>query len=397
MNFRSFPVRFLELTLVFAILALLIPFSEVVYAQVTGKAELTKYLKENGLVEGEYNFNELYDPSVKEKVINLLSKASFEEGLSVESRTLALAELVRSDPVAGRDVTIRLIKMPNTEMQEKAAFIARVLPVLDVTFIMDKELINSLKGALSSHNNSLRRRAMSSLISFQSDEVVVIVENLLNDADEEIRNLAEIYLSSHKLTLESIDDLRSPNIETRRRGARFFISSRNVNAVPMLIKLLEDIDPTVRKYAALALGTTGLEQSIADLTIRFSKELEPEVREALIRGLLLANCTRQKKGVISVFIQALTDSDISVRKTAFYALGKQVPISMSFDPDGEEDSWRSQAKQMSQLWDTNMDKIDLRKCRFPGNEFLEVRGLQAELITQPGSDQAKPLKYFLKE
>ena len=146
--------------------------------------------------------------------------------------------------------------------------------------------------------------------------------------------------------------------------------------MPILTQSLEDNDLIVRTYAALALGAIGLEKSIDDLTINISQESEPEVREALIRGLLLVNCTREKKGVISVYIQSLMDPDTSVRKTAFYALSKQIAIDIPFDPEGEKKVWMQQMKEISQWWDQNMNKTDLRKCVFPGDEFMEVRGLK---------------------
>lgn len=141
-------------------------------------------------------------------------------------------------------------------------------------------------------------------------------------------------------------DLSSPDPEKRIAAAKVVAQAGDNEAVPGLVRLLEDSVPEVRRAAARALGEIGDARAVGPLARIFALDLVPEVARATVRALVLIgpasadtllDLTRNRKTLVRAgatralgklrvakavdpLIRLLSDAEPEVRSAAVYGL-----------------------------------------------------------------------------
>lgn len=155
-----------------------------------------------------------------------------------------------------------------------------------------------LLGALTVEDRLIRKRVVDSLVSWvtevvststgEDEELMKVrraLENLAAEGDDELRYYATFGLAilREPSSLKGVEEaLQSQDVVVRRKAMEVLTHSGQLDHLKFILERLMDTDPSVRKAAAVALGTFGLESS-GDLKQEsiiedaLSKALEDEV------------------------------------------------------------------------------------------------------------------------
>jgi hypothetical protein len=102
------------------------------------------------------------------------------------------------------------------------------------------------------------------------------------------------------------------------------LGTNRVQAVPILIRHLNDKDNAVATVAARALGRLGYEPALAVPALTsYLNDSRPSVRVAAVRSLGLFH--KEARGAVSDLVHVLTDSEVGVREAATNALMEIAP------------------------------------------------------------------------
>ncbi len=163
--------------------------------------------------------------------------------------------------------------------------IERFEPILTGNMEFNQNLENILK-ILESGNNNEKIKTIESLDNTNDPEVLRKIISKLDDKDIKVRGEAfsSLVLNKNKILDFLIDDLNSES-ENMKSSILLVLANRNeTSSIPDIIKLVKDERYVVRSCAIGALG----------------------------------HLKAQKNG--SIFLEALSDSNIEVRKSALQAI-----------------------------------------------------------------------------
>ena len=163
--------------------------------------------------------------------------------------------------------------------------IERFEPILTGNIEFNHNLENILK-ILESGNNNEKIKTLESLDNTDNPEVLRKIISKLDDADIKVRGEAfsSLVLNKNKILDFLIDDLNSES-ENMKSSILLILANRNeTSSIPDIIKLVKDEKSVVRSCAIGALG----------------------------------HLKAQKNS--SIFLQALSDSNMEVRKSALQAI-----------------------------------------------------------------------------
>jgi hypothetical protein len=104
--------------------------------------------------------------------------------------------------------------------------------------------------------------------------------------------------------------------DERRLRDEAAVPGPRLAAAPDLIRLVADVDPAVRRRAAIAIGRVGVAEGVPALTTALG-DIEPDVREAAAFALGLVG----SKAAVPALTAALADGSMRVRGRAADALG----------------------------------------------------------------------------
>lgn len=121
-----------------------------------------------------------------------------------------------------------------------------------------------------------------SISSCQDNADPVIQQGSFKFNDETLLHILD--LKDHRKTDSLLSYLQSDNPVYRREAAYAFGSLQDSVAGPMLLNLLSDSEPEVKKAAAFALGQTGLNAYSQPLIVQAGKETEQALLHALLEA-----------------------------------------------------------------------------------------------------------------
>src|SRR6266571_4358060 len=174
---------------------------------------------------------------------------------------------------------LAVLKDPNPEQRRTAA--------QSLGKIARKEAVPALMDALCDTDAGVRRHAAWALGMIGEDAVGLDrspLSSLLFDPDPGVREAAAMALgltgdtqTGIELLLERMREPGTPS-DSRRLAAAALGGIEARTAVPALIKLLQDRDARVRRWAVAALGEIADQQTVAPLSKVLARDSDPGVR-----------------------------------------------------------------------------------------------------------------------
>jgi FOG: HEAT repeat len=153
----------------------------------------------------------------------------------------------------------------------------------------------------------------------RSDEAIPRLLKLVEDSDSDVRRMAANALGNigdEQAIGGLLKLVEDSDSDVRRMAANALGNIGDEQAIPRLLKLLEDSHPDVRRMAADALGNIGDEQAIPRL-LKLLEDSHPDVRRSAADAL--GNIGDEQ--AIPRLLKLLEDSDSYVRRSAADALG----------------------------------------------------------------------------
>ncbi|MEV7871689.1 HEAT repeat domain-containing protein [Streptomyces sp. NPDC088124] len=180
--------------------------------------------------------------------------------------------------------------------------------------------IVSLLQALGSTSAGTRQRAALSSVEEGSLPVETLVEAALRETDPHVAGALRWALAQSgggALPLLA-EGLGSPVAEVRGRAVRTIVEIPDSAATALLRDALTHLDPVVRRYAALALGTRGVPDAVPTLIDMVVEEtLDVDAADALS---VLANCSVQADRIATGLVDRLATGEPSARRRLAQAL-----------------------------------------------------------------------------
>ncbi len=191
-----------------------------------------------------------------------------------------------------------------------------------------------LKERLNHEDPVLRRLAATGLGEDRSVESLLWLIEMLADAVNKVRNVAERSLIKRLSQLGEtgidalLETLSHPDPLTRSPAARLLGQSQNERALVPLLEMLHAEEWLERMWAAKSLGDLGKQEAVDALTDRLHNDEKNRVRAASSEALGILRPENIQSLLKNV---AENDEDEGVRKTAHEAL-----LALSFEAEDSE-------------------------------------------------------------
>ncbi len=209
-------------------------------------------------------------------------------------RIKALAGLELEDKYAAVRPIIKTLRADESaEVREVAARVLGKFALLaewgELPQAAAADIFDALLEALEKPGEpaSVRRRALESIAAFQQELVEDYIEDFYYSEDPRVKASA-IFAMGRNCKSRWLDflieEMQSSNAEFRFEAARSSGEIENEDAVPGLLKLLDDEDKEVQDAAIMALGKIGGTEAKQALQ-KLSKSHDARIREAALSAL----------------------------------------------------------------------------------------------------------------
>jgi HEAT repeat protein len=239
--------------------------------------------------------------------------------LAVPTACIVATNYTEPTPEKAVPFLLKVLEDPSPEQRETAA--------QALGKIGRKEAVPALIEALGDQEPGVRRQAAWALgmIGEDSEAVRLPLIALLFDLDGRVRETAAWALAQTGDTATGLQILEARLLEpdtpgdTKRLAASALAGMEIRSSTGILIRLLQDRNPMVRRWAAAALGEVGGQQAVVPLASVLAQDPDPEVRlEAAFRLSKIGN-----RLAYAALRTALKDADENVRRIAESAIKEE--------------------------------------------------------------------------